>query len=76
MIRISYIGEGNGWKQGCEIILIDLNPTYVVAKFELAKCFVGKGDQGQRLCTSVNTQILEDYPRAGKQMGRVCECVW
>ena len=44
------MGRRDGWEGGCEIVLIDLNPTYVVAKFELAKCFVEKVGMGQRLC--------------------------
>ena len=31
-------GQGDQWEEGCEIVLID--PTCVVAKFELVKCFV------------------------------------
>ena len=41
----------------CEIVLIDLNTTYVLAKFELAKCLgekvVEKVGQGQRLCVNI-----------------------
>ena len=64
------MGRGDGWEGGCEIVLIDLNPTYVVAKFERAKCFVEKVGQGQRLCYCVNSQLLKGYPRAGGWMER------
>ena len=48
--------DGRCWMgRGCEIALIDLNHTYVVAKLKLAKCFVEKVGQGQRLCNCVNS---------------------
>ena len=49
---------------GCEFCLIELNPAYVVTKFELARCHVEKVEQGQRLCNCVNSQIFEGYPQA------------
>ena len=49
---------------GCEFFLIELNPAYVVTKFELARCHVEKVEQGQRLCNCVNSQIFEGYPQA------------
>ena len=49
---------------GCEFFLIELNPAYVLAKFELARCLVEKVEQGQRLCNCVNSQIFEGYPQA------------
>ena len=64
------MGRRDEGEEGCEIILKDLNPTYVVAKFELAKCLVEKVGQGQKLCNCVNSQILEDYPRAGGTDGK------
>ena len=45
--------------------LIELNPAYVVAKFELARFLVEKVEQGQRLCNCVNSQIFEGYPGVG-----------
>jgi len=36
------IFEGYPWEEGCEIVFIDPNSTYVVIKFELAKFFVEK----------------------------------
>ena len=49
------------------LFLIELNTTYVVAKFELARCLVEKVRQGQRLCNCVNSQILEGYPTQGQE---------
>ena len=49
---------------GCEFFFIELNPAYVVTKFELARCLVEKVEQGQRLCNCVNSQIFEGYPQA------------
>ena len=49
---------------GCEFFSIELNPAYVVTKFELARCLVEKVEQGQRLCNCVNSQIFEGYPQA------------
>ena len=54
--------RGDGWEGGCEIVLIDFNPAYVVAKFELAKCLVEKVGQGQRLCNCVNCLIFGRLP--------------
>ena len=48
-----------------EIVLIDLNPTYVVTLFELAKCLVENFDQGRRLCDCVNSQIWRATHRQG-----------
>ena len=51
---------------GCEFFfLIELNPAYVVTKFELARRHVEKVEQGQRLCNCVNSQIFEGYPGVG-----------
>ena len=63
-------GRGDEWEGGCEIVLIELNPIYVVPKFELAKCLTKKVGQSQRLCNYVNIQIFEDYPGAGGTNGR------
>ena len=41
--------------------LIELNAAYVVTKFELARCLVGKVGQRQRLCNCVNSQIFKGY---------------
>ena len=38
---------------GCEMYSIDLNPSYVLAKFELDHYLLGKVGQGQRLCNCV-----------------------
>ena len=37
-------------EMGCDFFLKELNPAYVVTKFELARCHVEKVEQGQRLC--------------------------
>ena len=50
--------------------MTELNPAYVIAKFEPAMCLVEKVGQGQRLCNCVNTKILEGYPRAGGTDGK------
>ena len=52
------MGGTDGERVRCEFLLIELNPTYFVAKFELARCFVEKVGQRQRLCNCVNSQIL------------------
>ena len=52
-------------EEGCVILLIDLTPTYVMATFEFAKCYVEKVSQCRRLCNCVNSHILEGYPRVG-----------
>ena len=47
-ISEGYPWAGNRWKGGSENVLIDLNSTYVVAKFELAKYIVEKvGHSGE-----------------------------
>ena len=56
-------------KRGCEFF-IELNPAYVVAKFELARCLVEKVEQGQRLYNCVNGQIFEGYPGVGETDGK------
>ena len=59
---------------GCELFLIELNHAYVVAKFELARFFVEKVGQRQRLCNCVNSQIFEGYPQARERWRReVCQ---
>ena len=50
-----------GWEGQMEkelwIFLIELNPAYFVAKFELARCFMEKVEQGQRLCNCVKSNF-------------------
>ena len=62
-----------GWMRwGCENVLIHLNATYVLEKFELAKCCVEKVEYGQRLCNIVRVQILESSTHArGGWSGRL-----
>ena len=60
------MGRGDGWEEGCEIVLIDRNPAYVVAEFELAKCCVEKVGQGQRLCNCVNMNFWRATHRQGE----------
>ena len=42
-------GRREEWGEGWEFIFIDLNPTYVVANFELARCLVEKVGEGQKI---------------------------
>ena len=44
--------------------------TYVVAKFELARCFVEKVGQSQRLCNCVNNQFFRAAQGWEGRMGR------
>ena len=55
---------------GCEFFWIELNPAYVVVKFELTRCLVEKVEQGQRLCNCVNGQIFECYLGVGETDGK------
>ena len=67
-------GRKDGWEGGCEFIFIDLNLTYVVAKFELARYLVEKIGQAQRLCNCVNSQILEGYQCRDRRDGLEESC--
>ena len=70
------VGETDG-KWVVNFFLIELNPAYVVTKFELASCLVEKVEQGQRLCNCVNSQIFEGYPQArGGWRREVCQIFW
>ena len=53
------------WGGGWEFIFIYLNFTYVVAKFDFARCLVENVGHGQRLWNCVKSQIFEGYPGAG-----------
>ena len=61
------------WGEGWEFIFIDLNPTYVKAKFELARCLVEIVRQGERWCHCVNSQIFKGYPGVGERNGEMVE---
>ena len=66
-------GRREEWGGGWEYIFIDLKPTYVVAKFELARCLVKKVGQGQRLWYWVECQIFEGYPGVRRTNGERVE---
>ena len=66
-------GRREEWGGGWEYIFIDLKLTYVVAKFELARCLVKKVGQGQRLWNCVERQIFEGYPGVGRTNGERVE---
>ena len=51
-------GKEGGMGRRMRIYFIDLNPTYVVANFELAMCLVEKVEEGQRLWNCLNSQIF------------------
>ena len=57
--------------RGCEIVLIDPSSTYVVIKFELAKYFVEKVVQCQKLCNCVNLFRFWKASRQPTGKGRV-----
>ena len=67
------MGRRDEWVKGWEFIFIYLNPTYVVAKFELARCLVEIVRQGERLCHCVNSQIFKGYPGVGGRNGEKVE---
>ena len=69
-------GRKDEWGEGWEFIFIDLNLTYVVAKFENARCLVEKVGHGQRLWNCVNGQIFEGYPGAGGTNGEGVENIF
>ena len=56
---------GTDGKGDVNFLLIELNPAYVDAKFELARWLVEKVGQRQRLWNCVNSQIFEGYPGVG-----------
>ena len=67
---VKFLRATQGWEGQMEnglwiFFLIELNPAYVVTKFELARRHVEKVEQGQRLCNCVNSQIFEGYPGVG-----------
>ena len=56
----------------CEIFVTELNPGYVDAKYELARCVVEKVGRGQRLHDCEKSQF-GGLPKGGEGMGRLCE---
>ena len=67
------LGQEGQMGRGWEFIFIDLNLTYAVATFELARCLVEKVRHGQRLWNCVERQIFEGYPGVGGTNGEEVE---
>ena len=61
--------EGTNGEELEKFIFVDLNLTYVVAKFELARRLVEKVGQRQRLCNCVNSHFLRATHRQGEGGG-------